>query len=386
MGMEMPWVLFFLAASWLAYLRRRHALAGMLLGGLLLVRPDMLVWVIVLVGAATFRSRKEGVKILLLASATYLPWLLFAWLSFGSPIPMTITAKYWAHFIQGKSIQASQIEPLIATLISRLQPLGVLAWRTNPFAIRDLSHPLNPLTTLLVTILAALGAIRLLKMRELLPQLVFLIVELFRLTLFKQLFIDRYFIAAIWSSSLIIGLGVGTLLDQLPKNRIVAVTKGVSATGFLALVVITTIANARDLYILQNYRNEASLKRIGIWLHEYRESSSTVLLEPLGYIGYYSKLHMLDEVGIVTPEVVELKKQGISRPAEMVAALSPDAFVIHCDDMERLKSESIWIQQGMNKKYDFVYRSDPLNFLTDLGLNRTSSVLARSACYEVWIQ
>jgi hypothetical protein len=231
-----------------------------------------------------------------------------------------------------------------------------------------------------------MGSIHSIKARKLVPIFALLILDISRLMAFKQIFIDRYFIIVIWSSSLIIGLGVGSLLDQLSEKRTALLSKSLITTGILTLAIIATIANAQDVQALQRYRNEASLKHIGMRLQEILQSDSTVQLEPLGYIGYYSNLHMLDEVGIVTPEVVELKKQGVSRPLEMIDVLSPDAFVIHCDDMVQLVSNPHWIQSGLSKQYHFGFRSDPLDVLSDPGSMRHSHTLARNACYEVWIK
>jgi hypothetical protein len=384
MGMEMPWVLFFLAASWLAYMRGRYFLSGLLLGSLLLVRPDTLAWVFVLVITAMIDDRKKGAQMLLLAAATYLPWFFFAWLYFGSPIPTTITAKYWVHFVQGSSVQRSQIEPLLPALIDRLEPIGVIAWRTNPLAIRSLTHPWNLPSTLLSIFLLIFGSIHSIKARKLLPILAFLVVELARLTFFKQLFVDRYFIAAIWSVCLIIGLVLGLIWDRMSERWTMRWSRNLIAAGIFILALVAAFANARDLHALQRYRNEASLKQIGIWLRDHQQPGTSVQLEPLGYIGFYSNLYMLDEVGIVTPGVVGLKKRGVTETQEIIRALSPDAFVIHCDDMERMKSDPLWLQSGMNKQYNFIYLSDPLNFLSAHEPMQVHDVLARNACYEVW--
>lgn len=386
MGMEMPWVLFILAASWLAYMRGRNMLSGVLLGVLLLVRPDTLAWVFVLVITALIDDRKKGMQMLLLTAATYLPWFIFAWLYFGSPIPTTITAKYWAHFVQGSSVQRYQIEPLLPALIDRLEPIGILAWRANPLTIRSISHPWNLPSTLLSTFLLIYGSTLSMKTRKLLPLLAFVILELARLTLLKQLFIDRYFITVIWSACLIIGLVLGLIWDRMAERGITRWSRNLIATGLFPLALIAVFANARDLHALQRYRNEASLKRIGIWLRDHQQPRTSVQLEPLGYIGYYSNLYMLDEVGIVTPGVVDLKKRGVTEPQEIIHALSPDVFVIHCDDMERMKTDPLWFQTNANEQYSFVYLSDPLGFQSSHNPTQSFDLHARSACYEVWIR
>ena len=142
--------------------------------------------------------------------------------------------------------------------------------------------------------------------------------------------------------------------------------------------------NAHDLRRLQQVRNEASLRSIGLWLHQNTSPHTTVQLEPLGYIGYYSNRIMLDEVGLVTPQVIELKKRGITQPLSMIPYLSPDSLVIHCDDALSIEEEAGWQVQNLGHEYHFAVRFDPLHFRTDQGLPEADQPLARASCYEVW--
>ncbi len=47
---------------------------------------------------------------------------------------------------------------------------------------------------------------------------------------------------------------------------------------------------------------------IGVWLQQHAHSSDRVLLEPAGYIPYYSDLYTYDEVGLVSPQVVTYRQ------------------------------------------------------------------------------
>jgi hypothetical protein len=67
---------------------------------------------------------------------------------------------------------------------------------------------------------------------------------------------------------------------------------------------------------------------IGQWLHDHAKPEDTVLLEPLGYIGYYSQLRMYDFPGLSSPEVVAAIKGGAHRYAELIARLRPTWLVL----------------------------------------------------------
>lgn len=47
---------------------------------------------------------------------------------------------------------------------------------------------------------------------------------------------------------------------------------------------------------------------IGVWLQQQSRSTDRILLEPAGYIPYYSDLYTYDEVGLVSPQVVTYRQ------------------------------------------------------------------------------
>jgi hypothetical protein len=58
----------------------------------------------------------------------------------------------------------------------------------------------------------------------------------------------------------------------------------------------------RDLQVRQN---------IGEWLRQQSHAPASVMLEPIGYIGYYSGLKVLDVIGLINPEAIDyLVKYG----------------------------------------------------------------------------
>ena len=72
-------------------------------------------------------------------------------------------------------------------------------------------------------------------------------------------------------------------------------------------LIIVGISFARSVKERQFYRHDFSLKAMGLWLNKNSSADSTILLEPLGYVGYYSDRTMIEEVGLVTPAVTKLK-------------------------------------------------------------------------------
>jgi hypothetical protein len=82
---------------------------------------------------------------------------------------------------------------------------------------------------------------------------------------------------------------------------------------------------------------------IGKWLKENASPTETVYLEPLGYIGYFSGLHMDDFPGLVSPEVVRLRRQlpqtrNSLRASRLlvILKLKPDWIVLRLSEYQML--------------------------------------------------
>jgi hypothetical protein len=68
-------------------------------------------------------------------------------------------------------------------------------------------------------------------------------------------------------------------------------------------------------------------KRVGEWLREHVKPGDRVYLEPVGYVGYFSGARILDWPGLVSPEVVRLRKAGWDR-FDLEGQLKPEWFVL----------------------------------------------------------
>ncbi|MEA4906292.1 MAG: hypothetical protein VB089_01655 [Anaerolineaceae bacterium] len=426
-GMETPLVLAGMAAAWYALLRGKEIASGVLLGLLLWVRLDTAVWVLVLAAAAARIDLKKGLRLALSAGVVILPWVIFAWGYFGSPIPHTIYAK-WVNYAMHDA------NPL-------WQPLPNLLGYLFPFPFPDEFAGLARLFTGLALLAAAWQAWRW-RARPLLAVLpVYALLETARLLASRATFFNRYYVPLSWAVWILVGAAAGMVWQAVrrPGGPPRLVQAGLYASAFTGLVCLTIagrLANLGNwlpvllwgiLFILalwlaprdpgrglslallvvlggviavpafsgtlqqtfdsasaQRFRNEGSLKAIGMWLNQNTAPGSSVLLEPLGYVGYYSQRVMRDEVGLVAPQVTELKRQGQLDVFDYLSILKPDYVVQHCDDALR------WAQRdgGENEftaGYGLAMEANPLSFdPRDPHLHPIYQGLPRDACYQVW--
>lgn len=371
-GMETSLVICAMAASYVLLVRDQPIWAGICAGLLLWVRMDGGFWICILVVAAWGITRKFPRIFVGITSLVYLPWLVFASLRFGSPIPDTVSAKWVAYHTIGLQPVWTRVQTLFSWLTPASLPTlspQVLLWIAG--------------TTMIFALIATL-AYRGKKWMLVLPA--FCLEEIARLIAMGATFEGRYFIPLLWALLILCGLGVGTVWDYLAQHW-----GRKNIVGFFAIVVYVCISLWFSVQMAQLERHtqifvyDLSLKEIGVWLEENTPVSATVLLEPLGYAGYYADRYMMDEVGLIAPQVVDWKRAGYSTD-QVISFLDPDYVVLHCDDALRVSDDFL-------SQYAQVALINPLGFSPGFQTKydpnasewvRRNDSRPRSACYQIW--
>jgi hypothetical protein len=99
----------------------------------------------------------------------------------------------------------------------------------------------------------------------------------------------------------------------------------------VVLVVVQAgvwLAVAWQMRIHQRYVETGVRREIGVWLHDHAAPGDTVLMEPLGYIGYFSRLKTYDYPGLSSPEVVAVIRSGELDYSSVIARLHPSWLVL----------------------------------------------------------
>jgi hypothetical protein len=371
-GMETPLVICVMAASLLLLASSRPGWAGALGGVLIWLRIDGVVWVGLLAAADGLISRRLPLKFLLSAALTFLPWAVFATLYFGSPLPHTVFAKQVAY--------ATGMPPLLDRAAALLRGL-------TPFFLPYIPPQVVQWVGAATLLVAALGAAANRRRPWLLVLPAFCLAEFVRLVFTGATFESRYFAPLVWALIVLFGLGLGALWRLVSARARLPRRSGAFA---LLLYTVVSLSFSARLFPAnretQHFVFDSSLKLAGQWLERNTPPGATVFLEPLGYAGYYANRVMIDEVGLVSPRVVEWKKQGLDRYA-MAAALAPDYIILHCDDAARAPVSFI-------SKYARAVEFNPMGFdpaqpeISGQFLPNGKRVYApanpRTACYQVW--
>jgi hypothetical protein len=365
-GMETPLVIFLMTASWYAYANRRLSWAGVLSGLLLWTRIDLILWPVSLCITEIFSNGKSALKIAWLTIVVYLPWMIFAWIYFNSPIPHTITAKWVAY------TQPNQ-DPYLSHLFVFIKWL-------NPVHFPDPLELVSIIVAFSVVGVAAWQTSRIYKQQQLGVLPMFVILEVIRIVISRATIFSRYFTPAFWAVLILLGLGLGSFAIKVRLGRKLLLFSGVVTLIIFLVLGFRAAERVRDAQI---YRHDGALKPAGLWLRQNSYPAARVQLEPLGYIGYYSERVMIDEVGLITPQMVDLKRRGVFELDQYIAFFQPDYVLIHCDDSLDIQLEDI--NHVLTTQYVEVASFNPRDFdPRDPGLGPNFDNLGRSSCYEIW--
>src|SRR5208337_1567658 len=84
----------------------------------------------------------------------------------------------------------------------------------------------------------------------------------------------------------------------------------VGAASVLSAAFLLFLCTAWQLRVQQREIEDGTRKQIGLWLKQQASApADRVFLEPLGYIGFFSQLKMLDTPGLCALEVVAAEKK-----------------------------------------------------------------------------
>jgi hypothetical protein len=115
-----------------------------------------------------------------------------------------------------------------------------------------------------------------------------------------------------------------------------AATARIAAALLLAFQAGILASTAWQMRTQQRLIEDGHRRVIGEWLKARAGAGDRVYLEPLGYIGYFSGLKMLDFPGLASPEVVATRRAGHRGHAETIGQLRPEWLVLRPDQVETI--------------------------------------------------
>jgi hypothetical protein len=380
-GMETPLVLALMAGSYLCYMKDRPIGLGVLFALLLLARIDTLVWIGIVGVAYILRHYKENAKQVLVAVAAFvlvsLPWHLYALITFHSLIPQTVVAKaatnnvahlsHWAYIVEefcrvyfpgGPIITTLPASLGVAVVISLMAILIVGAtaiWRQHP--------TLRPLAIFWFAFNACFIGAKVQPFSWYLPPTQWLA--------FFLLFAGLY---AVWNRWLAI---YKTALPPQPSpaqdHRAASAARlargGLQLTPWCLVFIVLASHCIRGTYRLyQDCLRDSPWVELADFIRDQTSESDRVFLEHIGLVGFRSNRLILDNIGLVSPDFVELRKQYPQTwiPVSLRRHHEPEVVVLYRAQRPEYSDFQLWsdliIQPGL------LLRLANLKRLSDLDL------------------
>jgi hypothetical protein len=286
LGMETSLVVACMAISlWLLVHRRADGLL-ICIAVLLLLRVDTILWCTLLAGAGLRERLYPRPAVLIAVLACMSACVLLAMNMWGSPIPWSVQAKAvaWSH------------------LFPQFDPMRVVAGLL-PF--HDASIPwLRWIMVAVVLMILVRAMVVLFRRRDVLAIVPgFGLLYLSAFSLGRTVMFDWYLLPCFFSIFIAAGFcweeGLQSIVTRTRQLRITLALHTV-LVGLLMVLVI--VGASRWKHSLGDpFRNEQV--RIGDWLAVHAHRGESIMLEPIGYIGWKSNLYVHDLIGLVSPEV-----------------------------------------------------------------------------------
>jgi len=308
-------VMLMLLSFYLLQMHSPHTAFGCF-GLLLLCRIDTVVWIFVCIAWAIYTRIKIPLSAILVFLSVYMPWVVFSWLFFGSWLPHTVIAKSvsWAH------------------LFPAFDPVRVLLGYFPFQGLRGIPSSIGLAAVALFCVPVLFGLIAGFRQKDVFIALpVFFLLYNLAFSFGRIVMADRYYLPGYVAYFTTLGFSCHWLLQRKKDVFLSSITKRVFQLSVFAVLVGLIILgayrwadNPGGLFIRQN-------KHLGIWLKEHAASDARVFLEPIGYVGWYSRLHIDDYIGLVSPTVISYREQFPGSNAWFMAYLKdkrPDYLVL----------------------------------------------------------
>ena len=344
-GMETAFMLIFLA--WSFYLlqsgiEKKWLLTGIAWGGLMWSRPDSCVYVagLMLTTLVFAKNRKTSIigiiKAALVTTAVYLPWFIWAWTYYGTPVPHTVTAKgsqlfsggiisFLTRWYEHTSWVFAPVYPhfggwptIVAMFASALSIFCFFYWMIPE---KKESKDANPSNNHLGKI-AKTGS--------------FLFFILSFYLGFMTFPYPWYFPPVAMIGIIVIVAGTFHLFnrikDPVRQFRYSLFVNSVILLLFIFILIMTSF----QMRIQQNLIENNTRTALGKWLKKNIKQNDRIFLECLGYIGYFSEGKMLDYPGLCTPEVAKLLKEKKLNRANIIPVLKPEWLVLRPAEVQEI--------------------------------------------------
>lgn len=322
-------------------------LIGLSWAGLMWTRPDGFIFIFaivascILINLATLRIKYLRFLPIpvIVCTVVYLPWFLWAWIYYGSPVPNTVRAK-------GAFFSGLAFSDILSNMLQKIPHCA--AWVFSPPYCHFAGwHKFFIHSSLIVSIFCMIFWISR-KSHPILRRASLSFMFVYFYLLFMNFPYPWYFPPAAILALIVIAVFVSERTDKEINGKKIKISSGrFFQLCVLCLMLIMTVGTIFEMRIQQKLIETGNRKKIGEWLKNNMKQDESLYLECLGYIGYFSEAAKIyDYPGLASPTVVELIKSGKKGFEDVAISLEPDWIVARPWELNALSEKGI-----LNAKY-----------------------------------
>ncbi len=326
-GMETSVYITLMLATFVSYLERRYRLAALLAALSTLTRPDALIWIgplglAIMIDLWYSRQTQPPAKRLpwlegLIYVAVLAPWVIFASITFGNPLPHSIAAKSVAYHL-----------PPTQGLVAFMQQYAI------PFEEFSAFGQTGALIGFIVYLpLTALGSLYLYHAdRRFLPILIFPWTYALVFIVANPLIFRWYTAPPIVIYTLLIIAGVWGLVGRIASVR--GACWALAATGIVWTALSLNEWKIHPDHGLDRpapdmawYQLELLYQQAAISLRPLVKKNTVIAAGDIGALGWYSGARILDTLGLISPQATRYYPLDPSMLATAPYAVAPDLII-----------------------------------------------------------
>jgi hypothetical protein len=307
LGMEAYLFALLLVLSLSLFYSKRHFLAGICTGSLFLTRGEGVLLLIILLPLSLisdwlhlrkFGSRTIRPSIYLLAGflLPVLPWLAYAFTTFGQVLPNTLAAK-----------QAQGVSGNWRSLPVRLVLEWIPTWGRQ-FAIREV--PMINFWWVLVLVGTVSAVVR---KRRWTIWLLWIALYVLGYTLLRVSAYWWYQLPILFVLDIFFALGLIQGVESMIASKM---NRGIAIGASIAFVSIMIFTMGKptvnSILSYQGDPRSASYLELAEWIRNNTQAAESIAFIEVGYLGYYTDNPIVDLAGLVTADIVPHLAQGDS--------------------------------------------------------------------------
>lgn len=285
-GMETNFYLFLVLSGFLAYCHRQYALTALFLTPAFLTRADAAIPIAILGIYHLIKERRVPVAALALALLMLVPFVIYLTATFGTPLPVTLSAKQaqlkigWSDYVQGLLdwlklyVRQSWLSALIA-----------------PMVILGLVHCFKQARWLLFSVAWAASHV----------------------LAYQWLGVASYFwyyAPLVPAMAFLCGAGASFAARRLQSLLPPSWQTRPAAVAFSLALLVAAPAIAGETVVLGHFWRDLPDARaeiyteVGNWLRENTPEDATVGVMEVGIMGYYAQRRTVDFLGLIEPDSI----------------------------------------------------------------------------------